>query len=429
MVKKIAIITLAIFCFSICLPARAAADSALAVRLSGRILLAVEQRGEAWYVNPKNLERYALTDPAKVIKEVGIGITNADLAKIPLAGSSAKITDRTQINFIARVKGKIFLQVQDRGQAWYVNPVDGKRYYLITREGIAAVIRKLGLGISNANLAQITIAPSSLTQAGNQSGLNPATTAVPYDLNYLERKINSLVNAERVKNGLPPLAGNADIAAVAREHSQNLAQENQALTALNKVCDYFMIHHQGFSFGLNESDRLANRGIYYFSNAGENIAIQGGKEIIFITTAGAADQNSIDNCLAAVSSANDALRTSLESNISAADKINLIQSEIAKRKLEFAAENPVRVTGISYAGNDEMASEIVLGWMASPGHRANILRPEFNEAGIGVAYVNGYIIATQDFITRISCGYQGAPCCPSYSCYVPNTCRQDSICR
>jgi len=57
------------------------------------------------------------------------------------------------------------------------------------------------------------------------------------------------------------------------------------------------------------------------------------------------------------------------------------------------------------------------------------LRAEYNEAGIGVAYVNGYVIATQDFIARTSCGYQGAPCCPSYSCYVPNTCQQNNICQ
>jgi uncharacterized protein YkwD len=31
-------------------------------------------------------------------------------------------------------------------------------------------------------------------------------------------------------------------------------------------------------------------------------------------------------------------------------------------------------------------SAIVQSWMASPGHRANILSPKFREAGIGVAY-------------------------------------------
>ena len=39
--------------------------------------------------------------------------------------------------------------------------------------------------------------------------------------------------------------------------------------------------------------------------------------------------------------------------------------------------------GEETAGTPE---EIVDGWMDSPGHRANILRPEFREIGIGLAY-------------------------------------------
>ena len=107
----------------------------------------------------------------------------------------------------------------------------------------------------------------------------------------------------------------------------------------------------------------------------------------------------------------------------------MIKTEITKRQAELAAEITVNVVNVTYTSNDEMASQIVLGWMASPGHRANILRPEYNEAGIGVAYVNGYIIATQDFITRVTCGFQGAACCPVRECYQPTLCQQDNICR
>ncbi len=432
--KRIAVAILVVFCFYSVIPVQAAANSALANHLSGRIILAVQDRGEAWYVNPANHQRYPLDDPFAVIRQVGIGITNANLARIPLAGSTAKITNQSQLNFIAAAKGKIFLQVQDHGQAWYVNPVDGTRYYLLTVDGINAVIRKLGLGISNANLAQINIAPSFLPPAaGSQTVLppasNPLTAASPYDLSYLEQKINNLVNAERAKNGLTALVWNPDISAVAREHSQDLARENLPLTSLNKVCDYFMIHHEGLVFGLYEDDRLKARGIDYFADSGENIAMQGGKEIVFTTNSSAADQSSIDSCDAAVQSANDALKASLESNISTQDKLNLISSELVKRAAELAAEATVNVTGISYTSNDEMASDIVLGWMNSPGHRANILQSSFTESGIGVAYVNGYIIATQDFIQRISCGYQGAACCPNRSCYLPTVCQADNICR
>ena len=63
-----------------------AADN-LAEKLSGRILLAVEQNGEAWYVSPENQWRYFLGRPADafaVMREQGVGITNTDLARLVL---------------------------------------------------------------------------------------------------------------------------------------------------------------------------------------------------------------------------------------------------------------------------------------------------------------------------------------------------------
>jgi uncharacterized protein YkwD len=50
------------------------------------------------------------------------------------------------------------------------------------------------------------------------------------------------------------------------------------------------------------------------------------------------------------------------------------------------------------------AQEAVTGWMASPGHRRNILDPDFNYAGVGVAAGTkdgtGWLYATRDFIQR-----------------------------
>jgi len=398
------------------------AATPLAKHLSGRILLAVGQGGEAWYVNPSDLKRYSLANTPETIKEVGIGITDKNLARIPAASAKAKSISASDKKFINRVKGRIFIQVQDQGQAWYVNPSDGRRYSLGSNADVRSLVAKFGLGISNVNLSQIVIANSSLAPVIK----NTATPAIPYDLSYLTQKINSLVNAERVKAGLTPLLWNDAVAAVAEQHSQDLAKENLAITGLNKACDYFLIHHEGFTFGFYQDDRLKSSGIEYFSASGENIAMQGGKNIEFQSSEIVADQNAIESCIAKVEMANNDLKTQLESDISTAEKTNLIMTELSQRKLEYAAEAPVDIVNISYSSNDEMASEIVLGWMNSPGHRANILNPEYDEAGIGLAYVNGYIIATQDFITRSNCGFKGAPCCPSYSCFVPNMCEINS---
>jgi uncharacterized protein YkwD len=42
----------------------------------------------------------------------------------------------------------------------------------------------------------------------------------------------------------------------------------------------------------------------------------------------------------------------------------------------------------------------VEGWLESPGHRANILRPIFNETGVGVWRVNNTYYITQLFLRR-----------------------------
>ena len=60
----------------------------LAQKLAGRILLQVESKGEAWYVDPVSLKRIYMADGASayvLLRDKGLGITNANLAKIPLA--------------------------------------------------------------------------------------------------------------------------------------------------------------------------------------------------------------------------------------------------------------------------------------------------------------------------------------------------------
>lgn len=48
-----------------------------------------------------------------------------------------------------KVSGKILLQVEFHGEAWYVNPVDRKRYYLGRSADAFQIMRELGLGVSS----------------------------------------------------------------------------------------------------------------------------------------------------------------------------------------------------------------------------------------------------------------------------------------
>lgn len=123
----------------------------------GRILLDVENRGEAWYVYPLTGRRYFLgrpEDALRVMRDLGLGITNRDLDGIPKSFDSST----GNIALKQRLSGRILLQVEARGEAWYVNPVNLRRYYLGRPEDALKAMRELSLGITSANLSRIPAA-------------------------------------------------------------------------------------------------------------------------------------------------------------------------------------------------------------------------------------------------------------------------------
>ena len=127
----------------------ASAEFNLAQKLSGRILLQVQSAGEAWYIYPADERRYYLGRPADalaVMRRLGLGISETDFDKM----SADK-------NLTARLKGKIILRVQSAGQAYYVNPLNGEKYFLGRPADALAVMKKLALGITNVDLAQIPL--------------------------------------------------------------------------------------------------------------------------------------------------------------------------------------------------------------------------------------------------------------------------------
>lgn len=134
----------------------------VAERTSGRILLDVENHGEAWYVYPGNQYRFYLgrpNDAFDIMRFLGLGITDADLGDIPTE------VDNFEGNLALRqrLSGYILLQVQQHGEAWYVNPTDLHRYYLGRPDDAFNLITEFGLGISNSDLIQIPISSDFLS--------------------------------------------------------------------------------------------------------------------------------------------------------------------------------------------------------------------------------------------------------------------------
>lgn len=140
-------------------------DADLVERLTGYVLLQTDEYGEAWYVNPTDLNRYYMADGTiayEMMRSFGLGITDADLASIPSVDDVMTVDDQTGVcasNATAnRLAGRILLQVEQHGEAWYVDPDTCYRLYMADGDAAYDIMRYLSLGISNNDLTKL---PSS----------------------------------------------------------------------------------------------------------------------------------------------------------------------------------------------------------------------------------------------------------------------------
>ncbi|MBI5077047.1 hypothetical protein HZB94_01560 [Candidatus Falkowbacteria bacterium] len=150
MTKKICFVLGALLVVSLLIGAGFVHAKSIQESLKGKILLQVEENGEAWYVHSTTLLRYYLGRPAdafQIMKDLGLGVTHAYIS--------------SHVTFPASVVGKILIDVEESGKAYYIYPKDKKAYYLGKPDDAFQVMRDLGLGISNDNLNLIVIAPKS----------------------------------------------------------------------------------------------------------------------------------------------------------------------------------------------------------------------------------------------------------------------------
>lgn len=163
-------------------------DEALASRLSGRLLLSVEDHGKIYYVNPSDHRRYQVTfgNALALFRHFAMGITTSDLNKIPINQNSVSanvdtdsdgFNDKSEVansynpeiasnpsargndkmkfdqSLAQRFKGRFLLQVEDRGRIWYVDQA-GTRWE-VTWSNLMMLFQSLALGINNDDLGRI----------------------------------------------------------------------------------------------------------------------------------------------------------------------------------------------------------------------------------------------------------------------------------
>lgn len=185
--------------------------SELSDRLKGRILLQVESRGEAWYIQPQTGSRFYLgrpTDAFRVMREQGLGISNKDFALF-------------EKNAPDRLLGMILIKVEDLGKAYYVNPIDKKMHFLGRPTDAFRVMRELGLGISNNNLGKIEVDGKS-SQVMNQ------------EMNQEKNQENNQVSENN--NGESSVDNN-DESAEGEENGDSVSVDEDVSTSTNESTD------------------------------------------------------------------------------------------------------------------------------------------------------------------------------------------------
>ena len=68
-----------------------------------------------------------------------------------------------------------------------------------------------------------------------------------------------------------------------------------------------------------------------------------------------------------------------------------------RRLIGITSENIWYGSGYDPSGGNQIAEMVMTDWMNSPGHRRNILDPEFNHLGVGVSFKAPEIRVTQNF--------------------------------
>lgn len=208
-----------------------------------------------------------------------------------------------------------------------------------------------------------------------------------HDLRALERTIHNLINQERERLLLAPLALDPIISAVSRNHSEDQAHANRLTTPMQKPCAYPTIRHEGITpAGVSLTERLDAQ-LVPFRRAGENIVLlSAAKEFVYRAPS------------AIVCPSVPVLE--IPRNATLAEAQRIVSENIAAAEAVLARIPEVAWVRKSWHDLETIAQRAVTGWIESPGHYANIANEHFTLTGIGAAEVNRYIIVTQVFVGR-----------------------------
>lgn len=162
-------------------------SGSLTTRMKGRILLQVQDHGEAWYVDPVSAARYYLKDGPtayEALRKFGLGVTETDYTSLQSPSSA----------IAKRLVGRIVLRVQAHGEAYYIHPDTRELHYLKDGPAAYSVMRFLSLGITNADLGTI---PAKEIVVSSTPVVTPVVSQTPSLISPLFQGGELTVSAEQ----------------------------------------------------------------------------------------------------------------------------------------------------------------------------------------------------------------------------------------
>jgi hypothetical protein len=84
------------------------------------------------------------------------------MSKYPSRAPGSTSIATTDPSLLSRVQGYILLQVESHGEAWYVDPITKKRYYMKDGPTAYQMMRSFGLGISEKDYEAMSKGDSSM---------------------------------------------------------------------------------------------------------------------------------------------------------------------------------------------------------------------------------------------------------------------------
>jgi len=145
---------------------RRISDSSFYRRHKGLFLIKPEDRGKLFYLDPQEPVLYHLTNKQAaedLVQDQAHGVSDITLTLIEaattsrqgLSGYTQKQKAELSREIATRLSGQILLQAEGRGELWYVNPADLRRYYLGKPENSFSRVRVMAVGIANSDFAKL----------------------------------------------------------------------------------------------------------------------------------------------------------------------------------------------------------------------------------------------------------------------------------